>query len=47
MIFALKRQAQGIESSLQRPGDFCARYGGEEFAVILTNTPSARRRACS
>lgn len=35
----LKRVAQIIASSIQRPADFVARYGGEEFAVILPNTP--------
>jgi diguanylate cyclase (GGDEF)-like protein len=35
----LKKVAQTIEKSLQRPGDFCARYGGEEFIIILTTTP--------
>ncbi len=34
----LKKVAQMIKSSLERPGDFCARYGGEEFVVLLPNT---------
>jgi diguanylate cyclase (GGDEF)-like protein len=34
----LRRVAQSLEKSLQRPGDFCARYGGEEFVIILPNT---------
>jgi len=34
----LKKVAQAIKNSLERPGDFCARYGGEEFIVILPNT---------
>lgn len=35
----LKKVAQTIKTSLERPGDFCARYGGEEFVVLLPNTP--------
>ena len=35
---ALKRVAQTIMDTLQRPSDFVARYGGEEFAVILPFT---------
>ena len=34
----LKKVAQTVKSSLNRPGDFCARYGGEEFVVLLPNT---------
>ncbi len=34
----LKKVAQRIAKTLNRPGDFCARYGGEEFVVILPNT---------
>jgi diguanylate cyclase (GGDEF)-like protein len=34
----LKKVAQTIDQTLERPGDFCARYGGEEFVVILTDT---------
>ena len=34
----LRRVAQSIDQSLQRPTDFCARYGGEEFVVILPGT---------
>ena len=34
----LKKVAQTIEQTLERPGDFCARYGGEEFVVILADT---------
>ena len=33
----LKKVAQTITKSLNRPGDFCARYGGEEFVIILPN----------
>jgi len=34
----LRRVAQGIRQTLNRPGDFVARYGGEEFAIILPQT---------
>lgn len=34
----LKKVAQTIKTSLERPSDFCARYGGEEFIVLLPNT---------
>jgi diguanylate cyclase (GGDEF)-like protein len=34
----LRKVAQTIEQTLERPGDFCARYGGEEFVVILADT---------
>jgi diguanylate cyclase (GGDEF)-like protein len=34
----LRKVAQGIKESLNRPGDICARYGGEEFVVILAGT---------
>lgn len=34
----LREVAHKIQSSLNRPSDFCARYGGEEFVVILTDT---------
>ena len=34
----LKKVANAIETTLERPGDFCARYGGEEFVIILPNT---------
>jgi diguanylate cyclase (GGDEF)-like protein len=34
----LKKVAQAIAHSLQRPTDLVARYGGEEFAVVLPNT---------
>ena len=34
----LREVAQKIQSSLNRPSDFCARYGGEEFIVILRDT---------
>lgn len=37
----LRRIAQTLKTSLDRPGDFCARYGGEEFVVILPETPAA------
>ena len=35
----LRRVAEVMEKTMERPGDFCARYGGEEFAIILPNTP--------
>lgn len=31
----LKKVAQAITGSAQRPFDFCARYGGEEFVLVL------------
>ncbi len=34
----LKRIAQSLQASTNRPGDLVARYGGEEFAVILPET---------
>jgi diguanylate cyclase (GGDEF)-like protein/PAS domain S-box-containing protein len=34
----LRRIAQAIEDSLQRPSDIVARYGGDEFVVLLPNT---------
>ena len=34
----LKRVAQAIGSSSERPGDLATRYGGEEFTVILPST---------
>lgn len=34
----LKKIAQAIAKSVQRPADLGARYGGEEFAVILPHT---------
>ena len=34
----LKEVAQRLQSSLNRPSDFCARYGGEEFIVVLIDT---------
>ena len=34
----LKKIAQAIENSTNRPADLAARYGGEEFAVILPDT---------
>jgi len=36
----LRRVAQELKDSLNRPGDFCARFGGEEFIVILAATRS-------
>ncbi|ASU37157.1 diguanylate cyclase [Herbaspirillum sp. meg3] len=33
----LKKIAEALRASLQRPSDLAARYGGEEFAVILPN----------
>lgn len=35
----LRKVAQAIASSAQRPADLVARYGGEEFVVLLPNTP--------
>ena len=32
----LKKIAETLQASVQRPGDIAARYGGEEFAVILS-----------
>jgi len=34
----LRRIAQAIENSLQRPSDIVARYGGDEFVILLPNT---------
>jgi diguanylate cyclase (GGDEF)-like protein len=34
----LRKTAQQIAQTLNRPGDLCARYGGEEFVVVLPNT---------
>ncbi len=34
----LKRVADALTRSVQRPLDFVARYGGEEFAVVLPDT---------
>ncbi len=34
----LRKVAQAIMKSVNRPSDLVARYGGEEFAVILSNT---------
>lgn len=42
----LRRVAQAIRSSAQRPGDVCARYGGEEFAVVLPETDGRGALAC-
>jgi diguanylate cyclase (GGDEF)-like protein len=35
----LKKVAQTINNTIQRPADIVARYGGEEFVVVLPNTP--------
>lgn len=34
----LRRIAQTLNDTLNRPGDFCARYGGEEFVILLPET---------
>ncbi len=34
----LKKVAEALKNTLQRPGDFIGRYGGEEFAVILAES---------
>ncbi len=34
----LRRIAQAIDTSLQRPSDIVARYGGDEFVILLPNT---------
>jgi diguanylate cyclase (GGDEF)-like protein len=34
----LRKIAENIEHTLNRPGDFVARWGGEEFAILLSNT---------
>jgi len=34
----LRRIAQAIDNSLQRPSDIVARYGGDEFVILLPNT---------
>lgn len=36
----LKKVAQTILNTVNRPADLVARYGGEEFAVILPQTPA-------
>ncbi len=36
----LKKVAQAILNTVNRPADLVARYGGEEFAVILPQTPA-------
>lgn len=35
----LRRVAQTLDNSIQRPADLAARFGGEEFAMILPHTP--------
>ncbi|MFX6230836.1 GGDEF domain-containing protein, partial [Acinetobacter baumannii] len=35
----LRRVAQTLDESIQRPADLSARFGGEEFAMILPRTP--------
>lgn len=37
----LKKVAEILRSTLQRPSDIVARYGGEEFVVLLPNTARA------
>jgi diguanylate cyclase (GGDEF)-like protein len=37
----LKKVAQILYETVQRPGDLAARYGGEEFALVLPNTDTA------
>ncbi|SHJ97616.1 GGDEF domain-containing response regulator [Paramaledivibacter caminithermalis] len=37
----IRKVAEAISSSIQRPGDFAARYGGEEFVVVLPDTEKA------
>ena len=43
----LKRVAQTMAASVQRPRDFLARFGGEEFVIVLpeTDADSARKVA--
>lgn len=36
----LKKVAQAILNTVNRPADLVARYGGEEFAIILPQTPA-------
>jgi len=36
----IKKIAQSLKYSIQRPGDIVARYGGEEFVVVLPETPN-------
>ncbi len=35
----LRRVAQALKESVNRPSDLAARYGGEEFAIVLSGTP--------
>ncbi len=40
----LKKVAEVIDHSFNRPGDFVARYGGEEFIIIL---PEVHKEGCT
>jgi diguanylate cyclase (GGDEF)-like protein len=37
----LKKVAESLAESVNRPGDLVARYGGEEFVIILPGTDTA------